>query len=90
MDKIKGTGVALVTPFNKDKSIDYKGLEPLLNHVINGGVDYLVLMGTTGESTLLTKIEKKEIVYVPLPTDDEDLLKKGPFKAPDYDKDKKK
>jgi len=37
-----------------------------------------------------TIIEKKEMVYVPLPTDDEDLLKKGPFKAPDYDKDKKK
>jgi len=37
-----------------------------------------------------TIIEKKEIVYVPLPTDDEELLKKGPFKAPDYDKDKKK
>ena len=37
-----------------------------------------------------TIIEKKEMVYVPLPTDDEELLKKGPFKAPDYDKDKKK
>ena len=61
MDKIKGTGVALITPFNKDKSIDYKGLETLLNHVINGSVDYLVLMGTTGESALLTKIEKKEV-----------------------------
>ena len=53
MDKIKGTGVALVTPFNNDKSVDYKGLENLLNHVINGGVDFLVLMGTTGESTTL-------------------------------------
>lgn len=51
MDKIKGTGVALVTPFNNDKSVDYEGLENLLNHVINGGVDFLVLMGTTGEST---------------------------------------
>ena len=35
MDKIKGTGVALVTPFNEDKSVDYIGLEKLLNHVID-------------------------------------------------------
>ena len=62
MDKIKGTGVALVTPFNNDKSVDYKGLENLLNHVINGGVDFLVLMGTTGESTTLSKAERIEVV----------------------------
>ena len=62
MDKVKGTGVALVTPFNNDKSVDYKGLENLLNHVINGGVDYLVLMGTTGESTTLSKSERIEVV----------------------------
>ncbi|MEC7863448.1 MAG: 4-hydroxy-tetrahydrodipicolinate synthase [Bacteroidota bacterium] len=62
MDKIKGTGVALVTPFNNDKSVDYKGLENLLQHVINGGVDYLVLMGTTGESTTLSTAEKNEVV----------------------------
>ena len=62
MDKIKGTGVALVTPFNNDKSVDYKGLENLLNYVINGGVNYLVLMGTTGESTTLSKTERIEVV----------------------------
>ena len=62
MDKIKGTGVALVTPFNNDKSVDYEGLENLLNHVINGGVDFLVLMGTTGESTTLSKTERMEVV----------------------------
>tara|TARA_B100000214_G_scaffold188841_1_gene136336 strand:- start:720 stop:1592 length:873 start_codon:yes stop_codon:yes gene_type:complete len=62
MDKIKGTGVALVTPFNRNKSVDYKSLEKLLNHVINGGVDYLVVMGTTGESISLSKDEKKEII----------------------------
>jgi 4-hydroxy-tetrahydrodipicolinate synthase len=62
MDKIKGTGVALVTPFNVDKTIDYNGLENLLNHVINGGVDYLVLMGTTAESTTLSKEEKVEVI----------------------------
>jgi 4-hydroxy-tetrahydrodipicolinate synthase len=62
MDKVKGTGVALVTPFNNDKSVDYEGLENLLNHVINGGVDFLVLMGTTGESTTLSKTERIEVV----------------------------
>ena len=62
MDKFRGTGVALVTPFNNDKSVDYIGLENLLNHVIDGGVDYLVLMGTTGESTALLPDEKKQVV----------------------------
>ena len=62
MDKIKGTGVALVTPFNNDKSLDYKGLEKLLNYVIEGGIDYLVLMGTTGESVTLSKDEKVAVV----------------------------
>jgi len=62
MDKIKGTGVALITPFNKDLSVDYIGLENLLNHVIDGGVDFLVLMGTTGESSVISKFEKKEII----------------------------
>ena len=62
MDKIKGTGVALVTPFNEDLSVDYVGLENLLNHVIDGGVDFLVLMGTTGESAVLSKSEKDEVI----------------------------
>ena len=62
MDKIKGTGVALVTPFNRNKSVDYTALEKLLNHVITGGVDYLVVMGTTGESISLSKDEKTEII----------------------------
>ena len=63
MDKIKGTGVALVTPFNKDKTIDYIGLENLLNHVIHGGVNYLVLLGTTGENVTLTCNEKKDFIH---------------------------
>ena len=61
MEKIKGTGVALVTPFNDDKSIDFQSLENLLNYVISGGVNYLVLMGTTGESTTLSMTEKIEV-----------------------------
>jgi len=62
MEKIKGTGVALITPFNEDLNVDYIGLEKLINHQINGGIDYLVLMGTTGESAVLSKAEKKEII----------------------------
>ena len=62
MDKIKGTGVALITPFNEDLSIDYLGLENLLNHVINSGINYLVLMGTTAESAVLSKKEKKDVI----------------------------
>ena len=62
MDKIKGTGVALVTPFKDDKSLDYIGLENLINYVIDGGIDYLVLMGTTGESVTLSKAEKLAVV----------------------------
>lgn len=53
-----GTGVALVTPFHKDGSIDFKGLERLIESVIAGKADYLVLMGTTGESATLNKDEK--------------------------------
>ena len=62
MNQIKGAGVALVTPFKSDKSIDYCGLEKLINHSINGGIDYLVIMGTTGESVTLNKEEKNKII----------------------------
>ena len=62
MDKITGTGVALITPFNEDFSIDFTSLKKLINHQIEGGIDYLVVMGTTGESVVLNKQEKKQIV----------------------------
>ena len=62
MVKIKGTGVALITPFNDDLSVDYLSLEHLINHQIDGGVDYLVLMGTTGESAVLSGSEKKQVI----------------------------
>jgi len=45
--KFSGTGVAIVTPFRKDGSIDFKSLGKLLEHVIKGGVDYIVPLGTT-------------------------------------------
>lgn len=62
--KFYGTGVALVTPFQDDYSVDYQALERLLEHTISGGVDYLVVMGTTGESPTVTKKESKEILRV--------------------------
>jgi 4-hydroxy-tetrahydrodipicolinate synthase len=60
MNKFRGTGVAIVTPFNEDKSVDYNSLEKLIEHLINHGIDYMVVQGTTGESVTLTKEEKKE------------------------------
>ncbi|MDZ4757979.1 MAG: 4-hydroxy-tetrahydrodipicolinate synthase [Bacteroidota bacterium] len=56
-----GTGVALVTPFTANGEVDYDALGKLIDHVINGGVEYLVVLGTTGESATLTKEEKKNI-----------------------------
>ena len=62
MKNLKGTGVALVTPFTKSGEVDYNALDNLVEHVINGGVNYLVALGTTGESVTLTPAEKKEVV----------------------------
>jgi 4-hydroxy-tetrahydrodipicolinate synthase len=62
MKKFKGTGVAIVTPFKNDLSIDFAALGRVINHVISGGVNYIVAMGTTGESVTLTKDEKKAII----------------------------
>jgi len=60
--KFKGTGVAIVTPFKNDSSIDFAALGRVVNHVITGGVNYIVVMGTTGESATLTRDEKKAII----------------------------
>lgn len=62
MNAFKGIGVALVTPFLEDLQVDYPSLERLINHVIDGGVDYLVLHGTTGESATLTASEKAQVL----------------------------
>lgn len=61
MNKFHGTGVALVTPFNADGTVDYDGLKNLINHLIEGKVEYLVSLGTTGEASTLNKEEKKKI-----------------------------
>ena len=60
--RFRGLGVALVTPFRANGAIDYAGLEKLIEHQIAGGVDYVVSMGTTGESVTLTKAEKQELL----------------------------
>jgi len=63
MDSVfKGVGVAIVTPFNKEKRIDFDGLRKLVQLQINGGTDYLVVQGTTGESPTLSQDEKKEVL----------------------------
>ena len=58
LHKITGTGVALVTPFKSDLSIDFEALTSLVNHCVDGNVDFLVVMGTTGESVTLSLEEK--------------------------------
>ena len=60
-ETLKGTGVALVTPFKKDKTIDFAALENLIDLQIAGGLDYLVTLGTTGESVVLSDQEKVEV-----------------------------
>ncbi len=62
MKKFTGLGVALVTPFNNNLEVDYKGLEKLTNYLINNDVDYLVIQGTTGESATLSNEEKKSVL----------------------------
>lgn len=60
--KFRGTGVAIVTPFDSKGDIDFKGLTNVVNHLIKGKVEYLVVMGTTGESATLNKEEKKKLI----------------------------
>lgn len=60
--KFLGTGVALVTPFKSDLSIDYDALTNIVNFNVENGTDYLVVCGTTGESVTITKQEKKDII----------------------------
>lgn len=59
---IRGTGVALVTPFSANGDIDFDALEKVIDSVIGNGVEYVVTLGTTGETPTLSKEEKKEIV----------------------------
>ena len=62
MNKLQGVGVALVTPFNSDLSVDYDSLTKLIEHNISGGTDFLVALGTTAEAATLSADEKKQVV----------------------------
>ena len=61
-DTLGGTGVAIITPFTTDKQVDFPALGKLIDHIISNGVDYIVTLGTTGETPVLDKAEKKDII----------------------------
>jgi len=61
--QLRGIGAALVTPFEKNEKVDYAALEKLVEHVIRGGVDFVVALGTTAETPTLTAEEKQELLY---------------------------
>ena len=60
--RFKGTGVAMITPFKKDKSVDFKAFESLIENLIRNQVDYLLVLGTTAESVTLSDDEKNEVI----------------------------
>jgi 4-hydroxy-tetrahydrodipicolinate synthase len=62
MQSLTGTGVALITPFKKDFSVDVEALKRIVQFQIDGGIDYLVVLGTTAESATLTKQEKELVI----------------------------
>jgi 4-hydroxy-tetrahydrodipicolinate synthase len=70
-NKLKGTGVAIVTPFHKDGSIDFRSLGKVVEHIIKGGCEYIVALGTTGETPTLTKDEKTAVLSFIVQTVDE-------------------
>ncbi|MCL6523172.1 MAG: 4-hydroxy-tetrahydrodipicolinate synthase [Thermoflavifilum sp.] len=61
-EMLRGTGVAIITPFNDKLEVDYPALERIIEHVIKGGVNYIVSLGTTGETPTLSAEEKTEII----------------------------
>jgi len=63
MQEIIGTGVALVTPFNAQGTVDHEALARIVNYQVENSIDYLVVLGTTGESVTLSKQEKKEVIH---------------------------
>ena len=62
INPFRGTGIALVTPFTLDNEVDYPALKRLVNHCIDGGVEFLVALGTTAETATLTADEKQRVV----------------------------
>ncbi len=72
-DTFKGTGVALVTPFDKKGNVDIPSLKKLVEHVIDGGVDFLVALGTTSEAATLNQAEKDLVVKTIIETNQKRL-----------------
>src|SRR5690606_21005465 len=64
MKALTGSGVALITPFNEDDTLDIQSLDKLIEYQISGGIDYIVSLGTTGETATLNKKEKQEIFKI--------------------------
>ena len=58
LNKLKGTGVAVVTPFKKDLSIDFEAIKKLVDFLVENDINYIVVQGTTGESSTMTNYEK--------------------------------
>src|SRR6476646_7122434 len=71
--KFRGTGVALITPFKQNGSVDYGALEKLLHFNMENGVNYFVVLGTTGESATLSQDEKRDVWKFVADTVDEDI-----------------
>jgi 4-hydroxy-tetrahydrodipicolinate synthase len=61
MNRFHGTGVAIITPFKADGSVDHAALKTVIDHIINGGAEYIVSLGTTGETATLSSDEKKAV-----------------------------
>lgn len=61
-DTLRGTGVALVTPFDNQKNVDFKAYQKLVEFVLHGGVEYLVVLGSTGEAATISEEEKTELI----------------------------
>jgi 4-hydroxy-tetrahydrodipicolinate synthase len=73
MNKFIGTGVALITPFDKNKNVDYIALKKLVNFQIENGIDYLVILGTTGESATLNNKERQQVIQTIVETNNKKL-----------------
>lgn len=61
IDKIRGTGVALVTPFDRDENVDYESLAKIIEYQLSNGINFIVTLGTTSEAATLTEIERKNV-----------------------------
>ena len=68
-----GLGVAMITPFDKNRNIDYDRIPSIINNIVSGSADYIVLLGTTGETALLSKKEKEALIKVIIKVNDNRL-----------------